>query len=80
MTGVLRPGHSGKPVSIEGFQKVGSKWKKRWTKSASNVNYGSYSKYTLKVSLAKGSWRFYAVHADADHASTRVGYKSVKCR
>jgi hypothetical protein len=79
-TGTLKPGHSGTPVRIEGYQKVGSKWKKRWTKSAANANYGSYSKYTLKVKLAKGSWRLYATHSDSGHAATRTGYKSIKCR
>jgi hypothetical protein len=80
VTGTLKPGHSGSPVRIEGYQKVRGKWKKRWTKSAANANYGSYSKYTFNVKLPKGYWRLYAVHSDASHASTRTGYKAVRCR
>lgn len=80
MTGTLKPGHGGRPVRVEGYQKVKGKWKKRWTKSAGGVDRGSYAQYTLKVKLAKGSWRFRAVHSDASHAATYTGYKSVSCR
>lgn len=80
VTGTLKPGHAGSPVRIEGYQKVRGKYKRRWTKSATNANYGSYSKYTLKVKLTRGDWRLRAVHADSSHAATRTGYKSVKCR
>lgn len=80
VTGTLKPGHAGSPVRIEGYQKVRGKFRKRWTKSATNANYGSYSKYTFKIKLAKGYWRLYAVHADSSHATTRTRYKPVRCR
>ena len=80
MTGTLRPAHSGAPVKILGYRRVGSRYKLQWTKSASNSNRGSYSSYSLRVKLAKGKWRFYAVHSDSGHAYTKTSYLSVTCK
>jgi len=72
--GSLKPRHTKgtKPVRIYKYKKVGGKWKSMGYVKATASNYGSYSRYKVKMRLtSKGKWRLRAyAPADSKHAAT----------
>ena len=80
MKGTLRPGHAGRPVKILGIDWLARGGSRSGASTPATRITGSYSSYSLKVKLAKGKWRFYAVHSDTSHAYTKSGYLSVTCK
>ncbi len=76
ISGYLKPHHGAgtKAISIELYKHAvsGVQWTyvlKRTVRVAVS-DYASYSKYRVRLTLAKGKWKAVAVHADADHAWT----------
>lgn len=55
-------------------------WVRIKTASAKAANYSSYSRCTVRVKLAKGSWRVSATHSDAGHATTVSSWRSFKVK
>ena len=58
--GSLKPKHTKgtKPVRIYKYKKVGSKWKSMGYVKATALNYGSNTRYKVKMKLtSKGKWR-----------------------
>ena len=83
--GSLKPRHTAgtKPVWVYKYKKVAGKWKYIRYVKATAYNYGSYTRYKVKMKLTtKGSWRLRALApADAKHLKTwsaRYDYVTVK--
>ena len=82
---LLKPKHAGgtRPVWVNKYKKVAGKWRSYGYVKASAYNYGSYTRYKVKLRLpSKGSWRLRALApADAKHLRTwsaRYDYVTVK--
>ena len=83
--GSLKPNHTQrtKPVWVYKYKKVAGKWSTYGYAKATAYNYGSYTRYKVKMKLpSKGSWRVRAyAPADAKHLRTwsaRYDYVTVK--
>jgi hypothetical protein len=80
VSGTLRPRHgtSSRLVSLRIYRWNGHRWKAysgAWTRV---IARGSYSTYSAKLKLRKGSYRIYArAKADSGHAATTSSYKLV---
>ena len=55
-------------------------WVRLKTASAKAANRYSYSRCTVRVKLAKGSWRVSATHSDAGHATTTSSWRSFRVK
>ncbi len=65
VSGYLKPRHSGSPVKIYAYQKIGGAWTLRATFSAQASNYSTYSRYVGSIRLpSAGAWRIRAYHRD----------------
>ncbi len=83
VTGTLKPRHTAgtTAVKLKCYRLEGSSWVLRKTVSAKVANYSSYSRYSVRTSLpTAGKWRVFAYHADADHAATTSGARSITVR
>ena len=77
VTGTLKPlfASGSKTVKIKTYRYRSGKWVFFKTYSAVNANSGSYSKYSVKIRLAKGKYRFSAsTAATAAWAAATTGY------
>jgi len=82
-TGFLKPKHASgsKQVLIKAYRWNGKKWVYKKTIKAKATNFKSYTKYTARLSLTKGTWRIRAHHpADSLNASTYTAYRKIKVR
>lgn len=82
--GYLRPRHTsgGKSVLVRCYRYQSGHWVLRKSVWATNSSYDSATtRYSATVSLPdSGTWRLYAYHSDAGHASTLVGYRAVTAK
>jgi len=80
-TGFLKPKHASgsTQVRIKAYRWNGKKWVHKKTIKAKASNYRSFTKYTARLSLTKGTWRIRAHHpADSLNASTYTAYRKIK--
>jgi hypothetical protein len=81
VSGTIKPAHGARSVKLQVKRWNGHRWAAYTTVYASIARHGSYSTYSKSLKLKKGSYRLYArAPADALHADTTSGYRSVRAR
>lgn len=69
------------PVLLDCYRYQRGKWVRRKTVDAKVLDFGTRSRYSLRLSLPyAGRWRIRARHADAQHATSYSSYRYVTVR
>ena len=74
VSGSLKPRYpaGSKNVKVKAQRYASGKWKAYKTYTATTADSGSYSKYSVRLSISKkGKYRFYATTAEHEHALGR---------
>lgn len=80
-SGTIKPAHGGRSVRLQIKRWNGHRWAAYRTATASISRHGSYSTYYKYLRFRAGSYRIYAyAPADALHASTTSGYRTVRVK
>jgi hypothetical protein len=82
IAGMLSPGHVGgsRVVSIRCYRSEHGRWVLRKTIAARTSTGASSSRFSARLGLSRGWWRLVARHADASHATTDSGYRTILVR
>ena len=84
ISGYLKPRHKAGAhnVTIKLYRYRSGKWRYYKTVKATNANYSSYTKYSVKTTVpTSGLWRAYACYAaTADFASAKSGYRQFRVK
>jgi len=84
ISGYLKPRHKAGAhnVTIKLYRYRSGKWRFYKTVRATNANYSSYTKYSVKTTVpTSGLWRAYACYAaSADFASAKSGYRQFRVK
>jgi hypothetical protein len=71
VTGYLKPAHSGSPLVVYVYRRVGTKWVQFSKVAVAGVSFGTGTKHTLTLSLpTAGQWQVTTYHADKSHLAT----------
>ncbi len=73
-------GVTSSPVTVYAQKKSGARWVNTMHVHPWGSRYATYSKYSARLYVSKGTWRVWAEFKDAEHAKLKTGYKSVSVK